>query len=475
MTSPAHLELELGTSGSAELGAASFAAALGEAANQTPPGELATITLPAPAITSAALLAVSSADAVLWDPPAGERMSGIGAAATLTATGRGRFASIGAQARDLWSRLIDFRHPAASAPPPRLLGGFAFAPDATDSSWHSFADARFVLPRWCYGGAGDQGWMRFAATAAELHDRRRRDRAVGEFGQLRDLLARPFCPPALPPLVSFTDEAGGWPALVDEIRAAIASGECEKIVAARTATMSCAGPIPVAAVCARLDQPHRDCYRFGFRFDGAAFVGASPERLVARRDEMVTTAALAGSIARTDAGIDADASTLLASGKDRGEQDLVVRAIIAALQPLCWRLEVADRPQIRVLPGLLHLETPIRGHLRQPTHVLDLAAALHPTPAVGGTPTTTAMAWIAAREACPRGWYAAPVGWFDAAGNGEFAVAIRSGLIAGSEARLYAGAGIVAASDPASELAETRAKLRALGRALGVGSDGGAT
>ena len=123
---------------------------------------------------------------------------------------------------------------------------------------------------------------------------------------------------------------------------------------------------------------------------------------------------------------------------------------------------------MRTLRQILHLHTPITGELAADAHVLDLVAALHPTPAVGGTPTADAVAWIAAHEPTPRGWYASPVGWFDAAGDGEFAVAIRSGLLAGTTATLFAGAGIVAASDPAAELAETELKLRALSDALGL-------
>ena len=117
---------------------------------------------------------------------------------------------------------------------------------------------------------------------------------------------------------------------------------------------------------------------------------------------------------------------------------------------------------------MIHLHTPFEARLRQPRHVLELAARLHPTPAVGGTPTGIAREWIRTHEPTPRGWYAAPVGWFDLEGNGELAVALRSGVIAGNRAHLWAGAGIVAGSDPDRELAETDVKLRAMLGALGV-------
>src|SRR5690606_35742925 len=126
------------------------------------------------------------------------------------------------------------------------------------------------------------------------------------------------------------------------------------------------------------------------------------------------------------------------------------------------------QPAVKALRHVLHLHTPFRAVLREPRHVLELAARLHPTPAVGGTPTDVASAWIQTHEPMARGWYAAPVGWFDLDGNGELAVALRSGVIAGNRAHLWAGAGIVAGSDPERELAETEDKLRAMLGALGV-------
>ncbi|HEX2687512.1 MAG TPA: chorismate-binding protein, partial [Kofleriaceae bacterium] len=149
------------------------------------------------------------------------------------------------------------------------------------------------------------------------------------------------------------------------------------------------------------------------------------------------------------------------------EHALVVQAIRAALEG--WaEVEAPAEPAVRALRHVVHLHTPFRARLREPRHVLELAARLHPTPAVGGTPREIAIDWIRTREPVARGWYAAPVGWFDLDGNGELAVAIRSGVLAGNRAHLWAGAGIVAGSDPERELAETELKLRAMLGALGV-------
>src|SRR5690606_10278877 len=206
---------------------------------------------------------------------------------------------------------------------------------------------------------------------------------------------------------------------------------------------------------------------------GGQLIAATPERLVRRDGATVACDALAGSLARADG--DDSAAALLASGKDRREHDLVVRAIASALGELGAVPEMPGTPSVRTLRHVHHLHTPIAAQLSEPRHVLELAAALHPTPAVGGTPTPLATEWIAAHEPAPRGWYAAPVGWFDLDGNGDLAVAIRSGLVVPDDARpgtsrahLWAGAGIVAGSDPERELAETDLKLRAILGALGV-------
>ncbi|RYE90263.1 MAG: hypothetical protein EOO75_10455 [Myxococcales bacterium] len=138
------------------------------------------------------------------------------------------------------------------------------------------------------------------------------------------------------------------------------------------------------------------------------------------------------------------------------------------LGPLCERLAAADAPGLRRLRHLLHLVTPIEGRTTGGRHVLELVEALHPTPAVGGLPRAEASAWLVAHEGLDRGWYAGPVGWFDAAGQGSFAVALRSALRRGDEARVFVGAGVVRGSTPASERRETDVKARAMLAALGV-------
>jgi isochorismate synthase len=202
--------------------------------------------------------------------------------------------------------------------------------------------------------------------------------------------------------------------------------------------------------------------RFVFRWAGAAFVGATPERLLHKRGLSLTTEALAGTIA---AGVDSE-HRLQGSAKELEEHRHVVSTITGVLEPLCTVCRVASAPEIRRLKRLLHLRTPIAAELRAETHVLELLARLHPTPAVGGVPTERAVEWIRQHEPFDRGWYAGAVGWFDAAGDGDFAVALRSGLLLGREARLFAGGGVVKDSVPLEEYEETNLKLAALRAAL---------
>src|SRR5690606_10290791 len=168
------------------------------------------------------------------------------------------------------------------------------------------------------------------------------------------------------------------------------------------------------------------------------------------------------------ADVEQAAERLLASAKDRAEHDCVVTTIQNVLRPLCAELHVPAEPSVRRLRHVLHLQTPIRGVLAEDVHLLELADRLHPTPAVGGVPTEQALDWIVRSEPAERGWYASPIGWVDAAGDGELLVALRSALIRGDRVHLYAGAGIVAASEASSEYAETEVKLAGMRTALGV-------
>jgi isochorismate synthase len=196
-------------------------------------------------------------------------------------------------------------------------------------------------------------------------------------------------------------------------------------------------------------------------------VGASPETLLVVAGGRLRTEALAGSIPRH--GDDAsEIRELSTSDKDRREHAFVRDAIVAALQPLTTDVRWPAEPAIKTLRHVHHLTTPIEATLRESAHVASLAGRLHPTPAMAGWPTADARRFIRDHEGWSRGWYASPIGWFDAAGDGVFAVGIRSALIDATGAWVYAGAGVVHGSDAALECKETRAKQAGMLAALGV-------
>lgn len=254
-------------------------------------------------------------------------------------------------------------------------------------------------------------------------------------------------------------------AAVRRARERIAAGELRKVVLARTVVARSDHPFDVPALLERLRRTEPDA--FVFAADG--FIGASPELLVERWGSRARAVPLAGTAARRGDD-DEVARALLASDKDREEHRITVEAVRAALADVCETVEAAAEPHAVRTSAVWHLATEVRGTLRA-THedALALAALLHPTPAVCGTPREEALALIGELEPRPRGLYAGTVGWMDARGDGEWAVSLRCADVRGSRARLYAGAGIVAASDPDSELAETDAKLAALLDALRYG------
>ncbi len=360
---------------------------------------------------------------------------------------------------------------------PRLFGGGAFAPGSADAGpWVGFGDAWFALPRWTYTRAGHEARLVLAVDEREARDGARWHADLVRF---RELFAQTHA--ARPPRGALDITRAStelWRAQVEAITSAIDAGECSKIVAARTCTVNLppreTAATHEATLLEALDTRHQECVRLLVRPPGAgALIAATPERLVRRDGAIVRCDALAGTVRHSgDAARVREAGTqLLASLKDRNEHELVVSAIRVAFEGLRADIDAPAEPVVRTLRHVLHLHTPIRAVLPAPHHILELVAALHPTPAVGGTPTPFAIDWIRDHEPVPRGWYASPVGWFDLDGDGEFAVAIRSGVIVGDRAHLWAGAGIVAGSDPARELAETELKLRAMLGSLGVAGD----
>jgi menaquinone-specific isochorismate synthase len=251
-----------------------------------------------------------------------------------------------------------------------------------------------------------------------------------------------------------------WRWAVERALEAIERGELEKVVLAREVLVEADTPFDARDIVRGLvaSQPGSFVYASG------GFVGASPELLVRRTGDVVESRPVAGT---TVADSDEALLALAASVKDTREHRYVVDGIVAALDGRCADLSVAGTPEVAVFGPVAHLATPIRGRLRAPAPgALELARLLHPTPAVGGTPRPAALEAIRALEGFDRGRYAGPVGWVDARGDGEWAIALRGAELDGARARLVAGAGIVAGSEPDAEWAETQAKLEPMLRAL---------
>ncbi|HVL64367.1 MAG TPA: isochorismate synthase [Actinomycetota bacterium] len=257
-----------------------------------------------------------------------------------------------------------------------------------------------------------------------------------------------------------------WLEAVDEAAAAVRSGAIEKVVLARDVKVWTKRPLDLRPVLRRLAAAYPECYTFAFE----GLVGASPELLARRMDDTVESVVLAGT-ARRGTTVEEDAALgedLLASAKDVAEHRPVSDEVRRVLEDITESLDVSAAPFLLRLANAQHLATSFAGRLSQPRDALEIAAMLHPTPAVCGTPTDRALEMIGALEAMDRDLYAGPVGWVDGRGDGEWAVALRCARFRGSRGRLFAGAGIVAASRPEAELEETRLKLRAMQDALDV-------
>src|SRR5690606_21419911 len=244
----------------------------------------------------------------------------------------------------------------------------------------------------------------------------------------------------------------------------IRDGHLGKVVLARDLTARADAPIDARVLLRRLADRFPGCYTFSC--DG--LVGATPELLIRRTGDDIESLVLAGTTARgTDPADDrARAARLFNSPKDREEHRYAAAMVRDALAPLRADLTVPDEPELLTLPNLTHLASPVHGRLTADRSVLDVVAALHPTPAVCGTPTDTAMDLIRELEGMDRGRYSGPVGWVDARGDGEWGIALRCAQIDGPSARLFAGCGIVADSDPDAELAEARTKFGPMQYAL---------
>ena len=433
------------------------------------------------------LQAAEGQERFFWrDGRQGITFAGMGVAAHMMGYGRSRVSAIQRQAGELFAHAeagtgarLEQNSTSALAQP-RLFGGFAFRESFTpDVIWTGFHPAQFILPHYQLVTQGEQSWLTINALLPAGEKASDTVPLLQEALDIRlELLQRANDRPAAQPLgtnsdaeeearvgveidypLSYTE----WAQLIEKARRTFASSPLRKVVLSRIAQLRAQRPIAILPALTRLCTRYPGC--FGFLFEpqpGHAFLGATPELLVRVRGAELETMALAGSIQRgANAAEDADlAGALLASDKDRLEHSLVVEALRRRLQPLTSRLTIASEPTVLTLSNIQHLYTPVKARLRSGDGVLPLVNALHPTPAMGGTPRELALDFIQAHEPTLRGWYAAPVGWIDSSMEGAFAVAIRSAVVQKERAWAYAGAGIVVDSVAQGEWDETGWKFQ---------------
>lgn len=422
---------------------------------------LVTLTIPiAGEVDPLAWLAAAPGELRFYWQERGRWIAGIGAAAVVRASGVRRFAHAGALATSL---LGDALVEGPRGGGPLLLGGFAFDDAVRSRFWRGFPALRMVVPRTAMRSRNGRTVLTISVFAGSPDVRTQLRAASQDLGRLDEAAGRLGPPPRRVVLGRSVPPDAAWLRAVSRAAADVRLGRLAKLVLARAREVRAPEPIEPAAIVARLVTAQPGATVFWVGTPGASFVGATPEWLVRVRGRDVRTGALAGSLAADRPG-----GALLASAKDQGEHSLVVQGILEQLAPICDAVHAAPRPVVTSIGYIQHLHTAIGGRLRERLGVLEVAGRLHPTPAIAGAPRPAALAALRSREGIERGWYGGGVGWIDAAGDGEVAVAIRSALIRGARARMFAGAGVVSASHPSLELAETEAKLAPMLAAFGL-------
>ncbi len=403
--------------------------------------------------------------------------AGFGIATQLQAWGKNRFHAIQEQASALFDDAILLSDEQKLAAP-RLFGGFAFRDDFTpDNTWSIYPRASFILPHFQLVKVGKDTWL----TINTLLPPEDLDDSLPELKialQARFEVIKTAIEQESPEKTAVSTPQAQinyplpydtWADQINNATNQIRTTELNKVVLSRVCEAKFQERVDVDGALDYLQTNYADCYQFLFEpRPYHAFFGASPELLAGVNGRSLSTMALAGSIARGNNQHEDEllALELLHSKKDLYEHELVANSLRRRLEPITKSLSVPENPTIYRLHNIQHLYTPISGHLKSKSGILSVVEQLHPTPALGGSPRDLAMQFIRKAEPVPRGWYAAPIGWIDHEGNGRFSVAIRSAVAQERRVWLYAGAGIVEASEPQKEWDETGLKFRPMLEAL---------
>ena len=359
---------------------------------------------------------------------------------------------------------------------PKVVGGHAFNEFiGCDDTWKNFPRAQFLLSE-CLGTLTDDGtWLTISrmVNPNESYD------FVNKSFNKTKIFYENRLPVTLPPISrvevdKFRDvpNEATFRNIIFSVLERIKPGQLEKVVISKSHHVKVGKDFSVVSAVQILRNAYPKCTTFFFSFpDRGTFFGSTPEKLIRLKNNFIQTEALAGTIARGN-NMEEDrilAEKLLGSHKEREEHSLVVEQILRKLESIIPEIQYPKSPQVLKLKNVQHLKTPIMGKLNDRKHILNLIERLHPTSAVAGTPTDTAMEIINEVETHDRGWYAGPIGWIDEKGEGEFYVALRSALVNNEEAHVFAGGGIVSESHPTTEWEETELKLQPIISALSGG------
>ena len=422
-----------------------------------------------------------------WEQPAAQNiLVGVGAATTIETNGSACFTASASAWRTLMDNAVIAYAPATIPIPgsgPLLFGGFAFDPLSPRTQlWANFPGGLLILPLFLLSYSANHVTLTInRVIQASDNIQQIAQEIEADLRQLQSAIElAPLIPQENPSRhlsIIETQPASTWMDMVSNIVDRIQLGAFEKVVLARDIQVTLDDPTAVfdiSITLQRLRASYPTAYVFAIQRGDRFFVGATPERLVQAQDGQIHTMALAGSAQRgaTPAEDQQFGAELLQSEKNDNEHAIVVTMVREALKNHCVNVYVAAAPQLLKLKNVQHLQTPIAGELIPGRCILDVMADLHPTPAVGGFPRQAALAAILNTEKLDRGWYAGPLGWIGASGHGEFAVALRSGLIDGGKATLFAGCGIVSNSDPQVEFAESCLKFQVMLRGLSGSIEG---
>jgi menaquinone-specific isochorismate synthase len=353
---------------------------------------------------------------------------------------------------------------------PTIFGGFSFDPlKPRTRLWSKFSHSLFHLPKYMLSIMDGQAYLTTNIVCTKNDDESLADKITYERTEILAHVVKPTFEKWHLPFKIEEINPEPWKHSVEKLVKDLQKGTLKKVVLARELRLIFNQQIKVEQVLNSLLTEQKESFVFAFESNGDCFIGASPERLIKKDGDRLFSTCLAGSIARgTSRSEDQQlGELLLLDQKNLNEHKFVVDMIKSAMDEFCSEITIPKEPQLMKMRYIQHLFTPVSGISKPDSSLLKVVEHLHPTPALGGMPKNEAIEKIREVEELDRGYYAAPIGWLDQNGNGEFAVAIRSGLIQGNEASLFAGCGIVENSDAEDEFLETRIKFRPMLNALG--------